>query len=211
MTGAGDTSQGPWPAEQLDALREVANMGTGAAATELYRMTGSGIGMAVPRSSVVPLSAVVAAYGPAERPVTAVGAEVSGDLEMLLALLLRPEQVPLLRRMLEREDGDAEVVLEELGERLCSSFAHAVGDLTGMRLAVRSVGATTDMLGSVVESLVASTVADAEQVLTLDAVLDVERGHVELRLVCAPAPASVEVLLRRLGVAVDPRSAEASP
>lgn len=184
---------------ELDALREVANIGAGAAATELYRFSGSGVGMHVPSSRVLPLEDVLDAFGSPDEEITAIGVEITGDLQLLIAVLLRPGDVPLLEGG-RPAASESQAVLEELGERLCSAFAHSIGDLTGMRLGARVAGVVVDMLGAVVETLVAPIAASRDEVLLVELDLGLETRDLELRLLCAPRPDSVRRLLERLGV-----------
>jgi chemotaxis protein CheC len=191
MTGTSEYSP-----DELDALREVANIGAGAAATELYRVTGEGVDIAVPNSRVLRLDQVLDAYGSPELEITAIGVEVSGDLDMLIALLVRPRDVARL-------EGTSTVEttrLDEVGERMCSAFAYAIGDLTGFRLGVHVGGVVTDLLGAVVQSLVAPNAADRSRVLFVDLDLGLERSHVDVQLLCVPRAGSVARLLQRLGV-----------
>lgn len=188
--------------EELDALREVANIGAGAAATELYRLTGSGVGMAVPHSRVLLLEEVLDAFGSPDAEVTAIGVEVSGELDMLMALLLSPGRVPAVTGA---PGGDGrQAVLLELGDRLSVAFTSSIGDLTGMQLQATVAGVVTDMLGAVVQALVAPSAASQDQVLLVDLDLDLEEGDADVRLLCAPRPASVKRLLERLGVSAHP-------
>ena len=65
---------------QLDALREVANIGAGHAATALSQMTGSTILISVPHIRVVPLEEMGMQIGPPEQPVAAVLMAMLGDI-----------------------------------------------------------------------------------------------------------------------------------
>lgn len=185
--------------DELDALREVANIGAGAAATELYRLTGDGVGIAVPNSRILRLDQVLDAYGSPDLEITAIGVEVNGDLDLFIALLMRPSDVALL----EGPSPLASLQLDEVGERMCSAFAHAIGDLTGYRLGVHVGGVVTDMLGAVVQSLVAPNAADQAQVLLVDLDMTLEHSHADVRMLCAPRVGSVERLLHRIGAGPD--------
>lgn len=184
---------------ELDALREVANIGAGAAATELYRLSGSEVEMHVPTSRVLRLEQVLDAFGDPDAEITAIGVQISGDLDLLMALLLQPEQVSLLDGA-GAEASDPHELLVELGERLCSAFAHSIGDLTSMRLGARVAGVVTDMLGAVVQTLVAPVAGNRDEVLLVDLDLGLERRSLDVRLLCAPRPESLRRLLERLGV-----------
>src|SRR5213595_1258215 len=65
---------------QVDALREVANIGAGHAATALSQMTGSTIMISVPTITVAPLEEVPPAIAAPEEPVAAVLMNMLGDL-----------------------------------------------------------------------------------------------------------------------------------
>ena len=57
---------------QLDALRELANIGSGTAGTALSQMLGRSVDISVPNALVLPLAEAVEAVGDAEEDVTGV-------------------------------------------------------------------------------------------------------------------------------------------
>ena len=65
---------------QLDALREVANIGAGHAATALSQMTGQTIMISVPEINIAPLEDVPPQLSDPEEPVAAVLMHMLGDL-----------------------------------------------------------------------------------------------------------------------------------
>src|SRR5690625_616218 len=65
---------------QLDALREVASIGAGHAATALSSLTGRRINVEVPRLQVIELEEVPHLLGAARELVTTVVIEMRGDL-----------------------------------------------------------------------------------------------------------------------------------
>ena len=56
---------------QLDALRELANIASGHAATALAQMLGSEVELSVPRALALPRAEAVAAYGSYQRGLVA--------------------------------------------------------------------------------------------------------------------------------------------
>ena len=72
---------------QLDALREVANIGAGHAATALSQMTGQTIMISVPRVNVAPLEDVPNQISAPEEPVAAVLMRMMGDLTGMTLLV----------------------------------------------------------------------------------------------------------------------------
>ena len=100
---------------QLDALRELANIGSGNAATALSGLLGRSIDVSVPNALALPLADAVDAAGPAEAIVTGVVLPVYGDLDAIVLLLFTPEDADELTGLLGCEPG-SEVALSALGE-----------------------------------------------------------------------------------------------
>src|ERR1700756_1057662 len=73
---------------QLDALRELANVGSGTAATALSQMLGREIGLSIPEVLALPPADAVDACGDPSDPISAVVLPVVGDLEALVLLLI---------------------------------------------------------------------------------------------------------------------------
>src|SRR5207244_6734147 len=76
---------------QLDALRELANIGSGTASTALSSMLGRSVDISVPNASVLPLADAVDATGPAESEITGIVLGVIGELTGTVLLLVPPE------------------------------------------------------------------------------------------------------------------------
>ena len=98
---------------QLDALREVANIGAGHAATALSQMINSTIMISVPRINVSRLEDVPPQISEPEEPVAAVLMHMMGDLTgRTLLVFPKPTAVRLAELMLRRPIGSS----AELGE-----------------------------------------------------------------------------------------------
>src|SRR3954447_10216597 len=85
---------------QLDALRELANIGSGTAATALSTMLGRSIDVSVPNARALSLAEAVHAAGPAETPVTGIVLPIFGDLDAIVLLLLAQDDAATLCSLL---------------------------------------------------------------------------------------------------------------
>src|SRR2546421_4277350 len=74
---------------QLDALREVANIGSGTAATSLSEMLGRGVDISVPTVHALPLPAAFETVGWPDDPVFGVLVPVDGNLDATVLLAFR--------------------------------------------------------------------------------------------------------------------------
>ena len=132
----------PLSAERMDALKEVANIGAGHAATALSLMTGARIMIDVPTINVAPLEELIPGIADEGSEVVSVLMDMHGSLKghTLLALPLatgRRLADLMLRR--ERRTGGAldlleESALKEAGNILGGAYMTALSEFLGMTL-----------------------------------------------------------------------------
>ena len=90
----------PYSDQQLDALRELANIGSGNAGTALSSLLGRPVDISVPSASALPLNEAVEATGDPETLVTGVVLPVFGLVYFGGTALLRvPESSAVLGRV----------------------------------------------------------------------------------------------------------------
>jgi chemotaxis protein CheC len=143
------------PAER-DALREVANIGAGHAATALSQMTGRKIMIDVPEVSIRPLEEAADLVGPPDGIIAAVLMHMMGDLTGRTLLVL-PERAAkglcgILLRRPEAPDGFSEMersTIMETGNILCSAYLNALSDFMGMMLLPSVPALVVDQAGAV--------------------------------------------------------------
>ncbi|MBC7459763.1 MAG: chemotaxis protein CheC [Thermoleophilia bacterium] len=187
---------------QLDALREVANTGSGHAAGDLSEMLGHSFEISVPRAVVTGIDASLELLGGAGTEVTAVAIRVGGDVEAMLVAMFTPEQASNLCMLLgfdsESEMGSS--VLQEVGNVLACAYANVLAEMSGISWEVYPPDVIRDMLGSIVASLVASTTRDISNVLLIDSTLSVNSANAEMSVLFVPYDDGIDQLLLRLGV-----------
>jgi chemotaxis protein CheC len=128
--------------EQLDALREVANIGAGHAATALSQMTGQTIMISVPTINITPLEDVPPHIGDPGEPVAAVLMQMQGDLSGR-TLLVFPQgtAIRLAEIMMKRpHPGGVDLseleqsAIKEAGNILSGAYMNALSDFMGLKL-----------------------------------------------------------------------------
>jgi chemotaxis protein CheC len=187
---------------QLDALRELANIGSGNAATALSGLLGRPIDVSVPSAVALPLADAVDAAGPADAVVTGVVLPVFGDMEAMVLLLFSPEDADELTGLLGCEPG-SEVALSALGEIgniLGSSYIGALAMMVGFTLEPRPPATATDMLGAIVASVLVAEAHTTDLALLLDSNLIVEGSECSFQFMLVPSAEGVAELLTRLGL-----------
>jgi len=187
--------------QQLDALRELASIGSGTAATALAQMLGRPVELDVPRALALPLADALDAVGEPDAMVASVVLPVGGDAELVVLLLFSYDCAANLCGMLgvepRSELGDS--ALGEIGNVLGASAVGAFAQMTGLALEPQPPHVLYDMLGAVVASLLSSTAGELDFALVLDASLTVEEAACGMSFLLLPTVVGAAELLHRLG------------
>ena len=187
---------------QLDALRELANIGSGTAATSLSAMLGRPIDVSVPSARALELAEAVDAVGPADAEVTGVVLGVSGSIDAVVLLVFTVESAETLCELLGVEPGTdmGESALSEIGNIVGCSYIGAFASMTGLALEPTPPSTATDFLGAVVASVLAGAALDTDVALVLDTDLIVEGSECSFGFLLVPDHNGVNELLTRLGM-----------
>jgi len=187
---------------QLDALRELANIGSGTAGTALSQMLGRSVDISVPNAVVLPLADAVDSVGTADEEVTGIVIPLQGELDAVVLLVVPVADAATLCGLLGVEAGtDVGVsALSEIGNILGASYVGAIAAMTGLDLDLTPPQAVTDMLGAIVSTVLASRAADTDTALILDSELTVEGEACSLGFLLLPAAGEVREVLTRMGV-----------
>jgi chemotaxis protein CheC len=192
----------PFTTLQLDALRELANIGSGTAGTALSQLLGRSVDISVPNALVLPLAEAVEAVGPPEKEVTGVAIPLAGDMDAIVLLVFPVEDAGTLCGMLGVEAGteDALSALGEIGNILGASYIGSLGAMTGLELDLTPPQTVTDMLAAIVATVLASRSEGTDTALILDSELRVEGEECSLSFLLLPEAGGVRAILSRMGV-----------
>ena len=187
---------------QLDALRELANIGAGTASTALSEMLGRSIDLAVPDVSVLPMAEAVELLGPPEQEITGIMLGVEGELPATVLMLLTPEDAEKICGMLGLEPHSdlAPSALGEIGNVVGTSYLNALAGMTGLEMEPTPPATVTDFLGAIVESVLAVRAMSSDRTLLLDSSLIVEGEDCSIVFLLVPDHGGAEELLERIGV-----------
>jgi chemotaxis protein CheC len=187
---------------QLDALRELANIGSGTASGALSALLGRPVDISVPSARAVSFVEAVEATGDPETEVTGIALGIFGDLDGVVLLLVSPADADALCAMLGVEPGGeyAQSALGEIGNIVGSSYINALAEMTGMAIEPTPPATATDMLGAIVQTVLAGQAHAGDVALMLDSDLQVEGEDCSLSFLMLPTRDGVEELLGRLGL-----------
>src|SRR6476646_10022982 len=195
---------------QLDALREVANIGAGHAATALSQMIGGTIMISVPTINVSRLEEIPPQVAAPDEPVAAVLMHMLGDLTRR-TLLVFPRRTArriaslLLRRPHTTEDFSEmeQSAIKEAGNILSSAYMNALSDFMGMMLIPSPPSLAVDMSTAVLTTAHLQFGTDKDFVFCVESefLLDNVDEHLRGYFLLLPDSASLHAILKAVHVA----------
>lgn len=196
---------------QLDALREVANIGAGHAATALSQMIGGRIMISVPQITMTPLEEVPRQLSDPEEPIAAVLMHMLGDLTGR-TLLIFPRHTAkrlaelMLRRPVNGGDDLNELeqsAVKECGNILSAAYMNALSEFMGMMLLPSPPSLAVDMWGAVITTAYLQFTQEPNFVVCVESEFVMEESTERLRglFLLLPDPASLQAILRAVRLA----------
>ncbi|HWH52011.1 MAG TPA: chemotaxis protein CheC [Gemmatimonadaceae bacterium] len=195
---------------QLDALREVANIGAGHAATALSQMIGEIIMISVPTINVTRLEDVPPLVPESDEPVAAVLMHMMGDLTgRTLLVFPRQTALRLAELLLRRTTGTDEFTemersaIKEAGNILSSAYMNALSDFMGMMLLPSPPSLAIDLSSTVLTTAYVQFGSDKDFVFCVESEFLMNDLGERLRgyFLLVPDPASLQAILRAVRVA----------
>lgn len=196
---------------QLDALREVGNIGAGTAAASLSTMTGQPVAMGVPSVKVVPIEEVPDDVGGGESIVVAVYMQVIGDAHGHIIFILEADTArelcdTLMGGMDPGELGPAGFsemqisALQEIGNIMTGSYLRALADLTRLHLEPNPPALGIDMAAALISSVVAEVARTVDLALIIETQFEDEQNPSIGYFAFIPEPEALGTVLRGLGL-----------
>jgi chemotaxis protein CheC len=195
---------------ERDALREVANIGAGHAATALSQMTGRKIMISVPEVSIRPLEEVAELVGPPETVIAGVLMHVMGDLTGRTLVVLGENSARALCALLLRKsspgpgfDAMQQSTIKETGNILCSAYLNALSDFLGMMLLPSVPALVIDLAGAVLTTAYLNFGHDRDTVFCVETAFRIE-GSAEAmtgQFLLMPDPPSLNAIFDAIRIA----------
>jgi chemotaxis protein CheC len=188
---------------QLDALRELANISSGTAATSLSQMLGRDVDLNVPKAFALPLADAVDAAGDPSQEVTGIALAVEGAVSGAVLLLVPPAGAATLCGLLGVEPGTevGDSALAEIGNILGAAYLMALSSMTGVEMLPGPPQVITDLLGAIVATVLAAATGHGDMALVLDSELDITGEPCAISFLLLPDAGGVNDLLAPLGLA----------
>lgn len=192
---------------QLDALREIGNIGSGHAATALSALLQRRIDMSVPEVWAVPFENIEAVIGQFDTPQAVIYVKVEGDAPGKAVFFFPLESAEIVVKSLLGtdqpvdlfEDEIVQSALKEVGNIMVSSFLIALTSFSGVPLQPSVPALAVDMIGALLDAILLEDGSLDDSVLFIDTQLS-GIPQIEGQFIFLPNEGSLKKLLGALGV-----------
>lgn len=189
---------------QLDALKEVGNIGTGNAATALSQLLKKKVDMTVPSVNIVPFDKIFECIGQDE-PVVASVVRILGDIRgNILFMFGKDTALDIIYNLTGQKTGELTELgtsaICEIGNIISSSYMNAISKFTGLFVAPSVPAVTYDMLGAILSTTFIESGQFDEYVLDIETLFIENNSEINGHFYYIPMPGSLEKILGSLGI-----------
>lgn len=190
---------------QLDALKEVSNIGAGNAATSLSMLLGKKIDMSVPAVNVIKLEEAVELSGESEVVgiVVRVLADIPGNI--LLVFDQKTANNIIGKLIGNNESPESEMgksVLCEIANIISASYMNSISKLTNLTIIPSVPAVAYDMLCAILTTIFIESNQYDEYILDIETVFldDDTEENIGGHFYYIPMPGSLEKILKSIGI-----------
>jgi chemotaxis protein CheC len=188
---------------QIEAMKEVGNIGAGHAATALSDMLNEPVAIGTPSVEILPFSQLASRVSRKGHPVSAVHMHVHGEAPCQIVVLFEKEQAISFVSIFTGAGGDVadeivESTIKEVGNIIGGAYLTALTSLTGITL-IASV--PTLSTGTAEDAFLALMDVPADQdVFYVQTGFEKDRPVISGEFILIPEPASIGPLLSVFGL-----------
>lgn len=193
---------------QLDALREIGNVGAGNSATALSQIINRRIDMTVPQVAILPLGDVPDVVGGPDVMVVGVFLRVYGLAPGSVLFLLPYESAfYLIDMLMGKERGETknldfmdESALMEIGNILAGAYLNALSHFTNLTLLPSIPALAMDMAGAILSVVLVQLGQMGDHALVIETEFLSEDDGIKGHFFLIPDPGSLSTILSAVGV-----------
>lgn len=195
---------------QIDALKEIGNIGAGNAATALAQMINTKVDMNVPQISILAFGDVPELVGGADNYAVGIYLNVSGKAATNILFLMEVDKACFLVDMLmgrsagsTRPDSLSELEISammEVGNIISATYLNALSMFTQLSFVPSVPALAIDMAGAILGVILAEYGQVGDSVLLLDTLFKKDDQDVVGHFFLLPEPGALDTILSALGV-----------
>lgn len=189
--------------DQLDAMKEVGNIGAGHAATALSQLIGEKIMITIPKVLCFPIEKTVEMVGGPQSLVAGVLMHVLGDVSAKIVLILpRTSALQLAGLLTKQQTEEKQIItmlehsaIKEAGNILAGAYLNALNELLGLLLLQSVPQLIFDMADAVVAEI-SKGFAPGTEIICIETEFMEANRIIQGYFFLIPDKSSLEVILR---------------
>jgi len=193
---------------QLDAMREIGNIGAGNSATALSQLVNKKIDMNVPKVSIIPIEEVPELVGGPDSLIVAVFLRVYGYAPgSILFLLPNQNAFYLVDDLMARPHGSTQVLddmsisaLKEVGNILSGSYLGAFSHFTNIPMLPSIPSLAMDMAGAILNVVILQLGQMGDRAMVIETKFLTQDDSINGHFFLVPDPGSLGTILKAVGV-----------
>jgi chemotaxis protein CheC len=167
---------------EMDALREVGNIGVGNAATALSKILSRKISIFLPDTKFIPIKEFSNEFGGAERIVTAIYLKIEGELHgEALFVFSHGNALKLMDLLNQKKIGTTKIVdelgmsaLKEMTNIFAGAYLNALSNLVNLKILPSIPHVTNDMVQAILDFVLVNTSEYANNILAVKTKIHIE-------------------------------------
>ena len=190
---------------QLDAIKEVSNIGAGNGATSLSMMLGKKIDMTVPAVNIVKMDDLINSAG--EKEVIGILVKVLGDIKgSILIEFEKDKAMQIANKLLGNNDmtelnSMSTSALCEIGNIVSASYMNSIAKFTGLEISPSVPELADDMSSSILSIVFVESGQYDDYILDIETIfLDENNNNLGAHFYYVPEPGSLEKILKTIGI-----------
>ncbi|MCK5040088.1 MAG: chemotaxis protein CheC [Candidatus Aenigmarchaeota archaeon] len=186
-----------------DAIKEIANIGAGNAATALSDMVNKRIDIKVPDVSFVAIEKIAETLERPEEQVYGVLLEINGDIDGTMLLMFEKNTALRLISLLlgeEKKDVDemGDSTLKEVGNIICAAYLNSLADFLEMKILPSVPSSCYDMAASLLNTVAAQHAMVAHTALLTNTKLHIDKENFKGEFILMTTPKAMNRIIKEL-------------
>ncbi|RKX71259.1 hypothetical protein DRP53_02240 [candidate division WOR-3 bacterium] len=191
--------------DQIDALREIASVGSGHAATSLSELLSEKVMVRVPKVLLGTIKDVIEQIASPDEPVWSVFMYFLGDLTGRTLLIYPVVDAEYLLEIMAPGNRDEDYrisVMKEISNILSCAYMNALGEMIGLLILPSVPGMVVDLAGAILSSVVLEFSEEKDFVICLESefYIATKKRTIKSYYLMMPDISSVEVLLKKVNL-----------
>ncbi len=194
--------------DQLDALREIGNIGSGNAAMALSTMLGRTIDLSVPHVRIMDYEQVSEKLGGPETIMIGLLLTLDNDIKGMIMFLLHQEFSNILAQTLTGgevgdngvTDDDTKSAISEIGNIMAASYVNAIAQLLDMNINISTPQLSIDMVGSILSVPAIAFANMSDKIIMIGNEFDHTNSNTTGQVLLMPEVESLQNLITKLGI-----------